>query len=63
MFAVNIGGFVLPIGSPANIIALAMSEKEHKPIRFMDFIKIATPLGILLLAVGTGWFLMLSLIF
>ena len=63
MFAVNVGGFVLPIGSPANIIALAMSEKEHKPIRFMDFIKIATPLGLLLLAVGTGWFLMLSLIF
>ena len=62
MFAVNIGGFVLPIGSPANIIALAMSEKEHQPIRFMDFIKIATPLGILLLGVGTGWFIMLSMI-
>lgn len=61
MFAVNIGGFVLPIGSPANILALAMSENENEPIRFTDFIKIATPLGILFLAMGTGWFLLLSM--
>ncbi|MHA1637807.1 MAG: SLC13 family permease [Candidatus Thorarchaeota archaeon] len=62
MFSVNIGGFVLPIGSPANILAIAMSEKEHQPIRFKDFMKIATPLGFLMLAIGTGWFLLLSMI-
>ncbi len=61
MFAVNIGGFVLPIGSPANILVLAMSEKEHKPIRLADFARLATPLGFMMLGIGTGWFLLLTL--
>jgi Na+/H+ antiporter NhaD/arsenite permease-like protein len=62
IFAVNVGGFLLPIGSPANILALAFSEKEHKPIKMVDFAKIATPLGFLMLAIGTGWLLLLTLI-
>jgi len=63
IFAVNIGGFLLPIGAPANILAIAFSEKEHKPIRFVDFAKIATPLSLLMLAIGTGWFLLISALF
>ncbi|MGY5854404.1 MAG: SLC13 family permease [Candidatus Thorarchaeota archaeon] len=62
VFAVNIGGFLLPIGAPANILAIAMSEKEHKPISFVDFAKIATPLALLMLAIGTGWFLLIAAI-
>ncbi|MHA2142019.1 MAG: SLC13 family permease [Candidatus Thorarchaeota archaeon] len=62
IFAVNVGGFILPIGSPANILALAFSEKEHKPIRMVEFAKIATPLGFLMLAIGTGWLLMLGML-
>ncbi|MFW9845386.1 MAG: SLC13 family permease [Candidatus Thorarchaeota archaeon] len=60
IFAVNVGGFLLPIGSPANILALAFSEKERKPIRMADFAKIATPLGFLMVAIGTGWLLILG---
>lgn len=60
IFAVNVGGFLLPIGAPANILALALSEKEHKPIKMVDFAKIATPLAFLMVAIGTGWLLLLG---
>jgi Na+/H+ antiporter NhaD/arsenite permease-like protein len=63
IFAVNVGGFLLPIGSPANILALAFAEKERKPILMKDFAKVATPLGLLMLAIGTVWLLAIGLIF
>ena len=62
IFAVNVGGFLLPIGSPANILALVFAEKERKPIPMKDFAKVAAPLALLMLAIGTGWLLMLGLI-
>jgi Na+/H+ antiporter NhaD/arsenite permease-like protein len=61
IFAVNVGGFLLPIGSPANILALVFAEKERKPIAMKDFAKVATPLGFLMLMIGTGWLLLLGL--
>ncbi len=60
IFAVNVGGFLLPIGSPANILALVFAEKERKPISMKEFAKVATPLALLMLAIGTGWLLMLG---
>ena len=60
---VNIGGFLLPIGSPANVIALALSETERDPIGMIAFAKAATPIAILMMLVGTGWLLMLALVF
>lgn len=60
IFGVNVGGFLLPIGSPANILAMAMAEKENRRISMMEFAKIATPLGFLILAMGTGWLLLLA---
>jgi Na+/H+ antiporter NhaD/arsenite permease-like protein len=61
IFAVNVGGFILPIGSPANILALVFAEKERRPISMKDFAKVATPLGLLMIAIGTGWLLLLGL--
>ena len=60
IFGVNIGGFILPIGSPANILVLAFAESERKSISMMEFARIATPLGILMLVIGTGWLLFLN---
>jgi Na+/H+ antiporter NhaD/arsenite permease-like protein len=62
IFAVNVGGYVLPIGAPANILAMALSEEEHDRISFKDFAKIATPLALLHLLMATGWFFLLSLV-
>jgi len=58
---VNIGAFILPIGSPANIIALALSETEKDPIGIMGFAKVATPMAILMMLIGTGYLLLLTL--
>jgi Na+/H+ antiporter NhaD/arsenite permease-like protein len=63
VFAVNIGGYLLPIGAPANLLAMALSEDEEDPISFKIFAKVATPLAIIHLLIGTLWFfLMISLI-
>jgi Na+/H+ antiporter NhaD/arsenite permease-like protein len=61
IFAINIGGIILPLGSPANIWALVFAEKERKPIQMKEFVKIAAPLGLLMIAIGTGWLLLLGL--
>lgn len=62
IFAVNIGGFLLPIGSPANILAIALSEKERRPISMLEFLKVGAPLALLMLSIGTGWLLFVSLV-
>ena len=61
VFAVNVGGYILPIGAPANIVAISLSESEHDRISFMAFAKVATPLALFHLAIGTGWLLLVSL--
>ncbi|MFW9926158.1 MAG: SLC13 family permease [Candidatus Thorarchaeota archaeon] len=61
IFAVNVGGFLLPIGAPANILALVFAEKEGKPITMKDFAKIASPLALIMLAIGTGWLILLGI--
>lgn len=61
VFAVNVGGYILPIGAPANIVAISLSENEHDRISFMHFAKIATPLALMHLLIGTGWLLLVSL--
>jgi Na+/H+ antiporter NhaD/arsenite permease-like protein len=63
VFAVNVGGYILPIGAPANILAMALSESEHDRIDFKAFARIATPLALLHLLIGTGWLLLMSTIF
>ncbi len=62
IFAVNIGGFILPIGSPATILALALSERAHNPISFKQFMRVATTMGLIMLAIGTGWFVLVGMI-
>ncbi|MFW9918821.1 MAG: SLC13 family permease [Candidatus Thorarchaeota archaeon] len=61
IFAVNIGGYIFtPLGSPANMVAIGFSEKEHDPIPFIEFVKIGTILGMIHLTIGSGWLLLLN---
>jgi len=62
VFGVNVGAFILPIGSPANVIALALSEAEENPIGMRGFAKAAMPIALLMMVIGTGWILMLTLL-
>ncbi|MFW9965615.1 MAG: SLC13 family permease [Candidatus Thorarchaeota archaeon] len=60
VFAVNIGGYIFtPLGSPANMVAIGLSEAEHNPIPFIEFVKIGTLLGMIHLAIGSGYLLLI----
>ena len=59
IYAVNIGGFLFPLGAPGYII-IAYSIREGRPIRLLDFMKISTPLGLVMLGLGNAWLLIAS---
>ncbi|MHA1332141.1 MAG: SLC13 family permease [Candidatus Hodarchaeales archaeon] len=60
VLAVNLGGYILPIGSPANILAINLASREGSPISFKEFFKIGGFLGLLHLLIGTIYLLILS---
>jgi Na+/H+ antiporter NhaD/arsenite permease-like protein len=60
VIAVNLGGYILPIGSPANILAINLSNREGAPISFLEFFKIGGLLGLLHLFIGTVYLIILS---
>jgi Na+/H+ antiporter NhaD/arsenite permease-like protein len=61
VFAVNIGGYIFtPLGSPANMVVIGLSEMEHNPISFIEFVKIGTILGLIHLTIGSGYLLLLN---
>jgi Na+/H+ antiporter NhaD/arsenite permease-like protein len=61
VFAVNIGGYIFtPLGSPANMVVIGLSERQHDPISFFEFVKIGTLLGLIHLAIGSGYLLLLN---
>ena len=64
VFAVNIGGYIFtPLGSPANMVAIGLSEEQHNPIPFIEFVKIGTILGVIHLAIGSGYLVLLQVLF
>jgi sodium-dependent dicarboxylate transporter 2/3/5 len=46
--AAGSGGFISPAGSPGNLIALSLLEKEGVTITFLDWFLIATPFALLI---------------
>ncbi len=61
VFAVNIGGYIFtPLGSPANMVVIGLSEREHDPIPFIEFVKIGTLLGMIHLIIGSGYLLLIN---
>lgn len=64
IFAVNIGGYIFtPLGSPANMVAIGLSEEQHDPIPFIEFVKIGTLLGVIHLTIGSGYLVLLQVLF
>lgn len=64
IFAVNIGGYIFtPLGSPANMVAIGLSEREHDPISFIEFVKIGTLLGIIHLVIGSVYLVLVNMLF
>lgn len=50
-FSANIGGIATPVGTPPNAIALGILAQHGIQIRFLDWMKMALPLALLLLLV------------
>lgn len=61
VIAVNLGGSILPIGSPANILAINLSNREGSTITFIQFLKIGAPLGFFHLLIGTSYLIIISM--
>ncbi|MHA2034467.1 MAG: hypothetical protein ACTSX3_04155, partial [Candidatus Thorarchaeota archaeon] len=62
ILAVNVGGYLLPIGAPANLLVLALAEQEGRPISLISFARVATVLAVIHLIIGTGWLFLMALI-
>lgn len=59
----NIGGYMIPFGDAPNMIAVGLAADEGKPISFIEFTKIAFPLGILHLVVSTVYSFLAAFLF
>ncbi|MBD3159485.1 MAG: hypothetical protein GF309_11895 [Candidatus Lokiarchaeota archaeon] len=63
ILAVNVGGNLFtPLGSPANMVVLDHSERERNPVTLAEFAKIGTIVGLIHLAIGSVWLLVLSML-
>ncbi|TFG28912.1 hypothetical protein EU528_10480 [Candidatus Thorarchaeota archaeon] len=58
----NVGGYMIPFGDAPNMIAVKLAEDEGKHISFMDFTKIALPLGVIHLVVSTVYLFFVALL-
>ena len=45
------------------MVAIGLSEEQHDPIPFIEFVKIGTILGIIHLAIGSGYLVLLHILF
>ncbi|TFH10223.1 MAG: hypothetical protein E4H14_02900 [Candidatus Thorarchaeota archaeon] len=57
----NVGGYMIPFGDAPNMIVVKLAEDEGKRITFMEFTKIAFPLGVLHLTVSTVYLFIIAL--
>lgn len=53
LIGTNIGGYIIPFGDTPNMIAVSLAANEGRPISFKAFTKVALPLGLLHLVMGT----------
>jgi Na+/H+ antiporter NhaD/arsenite permease-like protein len=58
----NLGGNLTPIGSPSNILVLAVSEREGTPISFMTFFKHGFPITVIHLLISTVYLYLLYIV-
>jgi len=58
----NVGGNMLPIGSPANILAMSLSDRYGKRITFFQFMKVGALLAFLHLVIATIYLAVLFII-
>lgn len=58
----NVGGYMIPFGDAPNMIVVSLAADEGKPISFIEFTKIAFPLGLIHLIVSTIYSFIVALL-
>jgi Na+/H+ antiporter NhaD/arsenite permease-like protein len=58
----NVGGYMIPFGDAPNMIVVGLAADEGKPISFIEFTKIALPLGFIHLLVSTAYCFLIALL-
>jgi Na+/H+ antiporter NhaD/arsenite permease-like protein len=59
----NVGGYMIPFGDAPNMIVVGLAADEGKPISFLEFTKIALPIGFVHLVVSTAYCFLVALLF
>jgi Na+/H+ antiporter NhaD/arsenite permease-like protein len=59
----NVGGYMIPFGDAPNMIVVSLAAENGKPISFIDFTKVAFPLGFLHLVVSTAYCFLVAFFF
>lgn len=63
MIGVNVGGYMIPFGDAPNMIAVNQAREGGRPISFLEFTKIALPLGFIHLIISTVYSFAVAILF
>jgi Na+/H+ antiporter NhaD/arsenite permease-like protein len=63
LVGVNVGGYIIPFGDAPNMIAIDLAQKEQKPLSFIEFTKVALPMGLIHLLIATAYSFFLAIPF
>ncbi len=60
---INVGGYMIPFGDAPNMIAVTQAKEGGRPISFIEFTKVALPLGFIHLVISTIYSFFVALLF
>ena len=63
IIGVNIGGYMIPFGDAPNMIVVDQAREGGRPISFLEFTKIALPLGFIHLVISTIYSFAVAILF
>jgi Na+/H+ antiporter NhaD/arsenite permease-like protein len=63
MIGINVGGYMIPFGDAPNMIVVDQAREGGRPISFLEFTKIALPLGFIHLVISTIYSFAVAILF
>jgi len=60
---VNVGGYMIPFGDAPNMIAVTQAKEGGRPISFLEFTRVALPLGFIHLVISTLYSFFVAFLF
>lgn len=60
---INVGGYMIPFGDAPNMIAVTQAKEGGRPISFLEFTRVALPLGFIHLVISTIYSFLVALLF